>query len=314
MAREKLDAEVEQLEKELDELLQDPDETSEDAGEGADETQNMDTSDETDTDKEDTSAEEVDETQDDASETSEDVKVEDTSPSYEDRYKEVQAYATKLTQQNAALLEQLQSTITPPAVKEEEEKKAVIDFKAKLAEEYPELTELLLPAVESIVSSTIKPVQEVAQELTQDNMSRVQREFNDQLVQAVPNVMELVQTDDFSQWLKADTMLPSATKAQMFISPDIKEASSLLGQYQLEKRIRDDRISKNKKIKNKNTAAKDAVDAESGSKSKNPRTFIKSKEPDGNSFTQEEIDKMSLDEFEKREPEIMEALSKGLIF
>ena len=325
MDRTTLDAEVEQLEKELEEAMGLSQETSEEStGEGSEETQDMDTSEETETD-EGASAETEEETQDeeiqgDASETEEDTSeettdTEDTSTDWERRYKEVQSFATKVAQQNTLLMEQLQGAAKPDSKEETSEKKEqAVDYREKLAAEYPELAELLFPALKSIVEETIKPVQEVAQELTQDNLSRTQREFNEELMKAVPNVMDVIQTDDFASWLRADTMLPAVVKAQMFTSSSPKDATSLMGQYQLEKRIRDDKVKQAKANKNKNTAAKNTADVESGSKNKNSRTFAKAKTSEGPSFTQNEIDNMALEEFEKHEPEIMEALSKGLIF
>lgn len=325
MSREAIAKEVEQLEQEVNELLNVDEQVDEEVEEPAQETSNQ-------TDDEETSTEDTSEASDEGNTNEEETPTEaeetpsaeddtasseDTSTDWEARYKEVQSFATKTAQQNTMLMEQLQSLSSKPAAEVAEAAENAID-KAKesmdkFKEEYPELAELLMPVLDTVISDKVKPVKEVTDILSQDNTVRVQQDFNNQVQQTVSDAADIIQTDDFSQWMVADTMLPSTVKAQMFTSTVVKDAVALLSQYKFEKQIRDDRV-KQGKTHNKNKAVKDAAAVDASPKAKSPKTFMKTQTPDEKTYTNAEIDAMSLEEFAKNEKDIMAALQKGLIF
>jgi len=316
-----VEREVQQLETELEELMKDTFETSESSETDVEETQDTDTSNDEDLDTSDTEdtdegtssddAEEIlddtsETTEDESSETEESTTVADTSTDWEARYKEVQAFATKVAQQNTALVEQLQKLSSKVDSTTKDEVEDTIDKRAQameaFKEEYPELAELLMPVLEVVAEEKIKPVTETIDTLTTAELTREQQDFNKQIQEVVPDVMDIVQSKDFADWMAADTMLPSTIKASLFTSSNVKDATSLLGQYKLEKRIRDDRLKQKKKT-TKNKAAADAASVDAGSTSKNPKTFSKTRKGKPK-FSIEEISKMSLEDFEKYEKEI----------
>ena len=328
MERDNIDREVQQLEQELEELL------------GETSTEEGDKPTQEDVTEESTSEEEQETTSTEESTSQEEVKTEDAgsveeqksedtdtneSPSdtqkteevlktLEQRYRDVQAYATQLSQQNAALTQQMQAATT--STQQQEVTAAMEAIKAKrekLITEYPELSELLLPVMEYIAKEEVQPIVETTTTLTQDNASRAQHDFDMSVTAVIPEAPVILKSRDFEQWMQVDTMLPASVKAQMYYQADVSAATSLLNQYQLEKKIRDDRMSqKQNKNTTKNEQAAEAAAIDAGSKSNTTNIFAGTRKQ-GPKFTQEDLAKMSVEEFAKQESEIMSALSAGLI-
>ncbi len=229
----------------------------------------------------------------------------DTPTEWELRYRELQAYTTKIAQQNAELLKQFSESKTDSdeKTKVEREQEALEKFTA----EYPELAELILPVLDTVVKSKVEPVKGVIEDITEKTLTIEQTEFNKTMQEKVPDVMDILQSQDFAQWMQVDTLLPSNVKAQMFTSPKVTDATSLIGQYKLERKIRDDRIKKKKT----NKTAKAAADTNVAVKDKNKSSFAKAKGDPRPKMTVEDIAAMSLEEFAKHEAEIDKYIASG---
>ena len=300
--------EVEQLEKEVEELYEQTysvnEEDAEKENEEEVEEEKVKEEEETETQEDNQETEIQEETTEETEQETTSTTSTDTSDNWEQRYKDLQAYATKVAQQNAELIRQSELTkdsVVKDAENKELEKKQ--DALKAFTAEYPELAELILPVLESVVEDKVQPVQGVVQDITQQNLSRDQIDFNKNIQDSIPDVMDIIQSQDFAQWMQVNTLLPSNVKVQLFTSPEVRDATSLVGQYKL----RDDRVKKNKT----NKTAEQAADTEVDVKATTQSTFAKTKNDSPNGFTAEEIGKMSLEEFAKNEAAIDKQIAAG---
>ena len=218
----------------------------------------------------------------------------------EERVKNAQARMTKATQEaaelkrNVASLQQtvadLQSQLASAATRQDE----VDDELAKLSEEYPDIAQPLLKKLQKLEETVTQYRTQIDSDQSQENL----RVHFDTIRKSHPDMDEVVTSDDFSGWLERQSPLWQRVAGE----GSAAEVVELLDRY----KEAIGAASPQQPVSNVERARKVAEPS-----------LPKARKPDPNSgkriWTREEIRRMPLDEFEKRQTEIDLAYLEGRV-
>jgi len=237
---------------------------------------------------------------------------------WEKRYNDLRPWTTRVSQENAALRSELDAVKKYVAEMQEREKKISHESKdvaallEPLKEEYPDLAEKLIPALDTAIKQQATSQRdEVAMLKNELNSLRQKATAGDveSFAKVVRNAHEDFETItgdlDFQEWLGKDSQfIPAKMKVAMFNDNDPASAISLLNAYKGERSPKKD----NKQ------AAKQAAEALSEPKSggSNPHSLAL-KEGKSKFGTLADVVNMDNDEYEKHAAEILADCKAGIL-
>lgn len=218
----------------------------------------------------------------------------------EERVKNAQARMTKATQEAAELKRQvatlqqtvadLQSQLTSAATRKDE----VDDELRKLEEEYPDIAQPLLKKLQKLEETVTEYRTQID---TDQSQASLQAHF-DTIRKSHPDMDEVVTSDDFTGWLERQSPLWQRVAGE----GSAAEVIELLDRY----KEAIGAASPQQPVSNVERARKVAEPS-----------LPKARKPDPNSgkriWTREEIRRMPLNEFEKRQAEIDQAYLEGRV-
>lgn len=217
----------------------------------------------------------------------------------EERFKNAQARMTKATQEAADLrrtvteLQNTVATLQSQLAEAATNKDGIDDELRSLAEEYPDIATPLLKKLSKLEETVSEYRSRIESEKSQNTL---QAHF-DTIRQSHPDMDEIVSSDDFVGWLERQT--PVWQRVAQDGSAD--EVVELLNRYKetfdTSPQQRESKVDKARRV------------AEP--------SLPKARKPDPNSgkriWTREEISRMPLDEFERRQAEIDQAYMDGRV-
>ena len=217
----------------------------------------------------------------------------------EERVKNAQARMTKATQEAAELrrtVTDLQATVATlqSQLAEAATNKDGIDDELKvLAEEYPDIAAPLLKKLSRLEETVSEYRSQIATEKSQGTL---QAHF-DTIRRSHPDMDEIVVSDDFTGWLERQTPVWQRVAADGSAEEVVELLSRYKETFDTSPQQRESKVDKARKV------------AEP--------SLPKARKPDPNSgkrvWTREEISRMPLDEFEKRQAEIDQAYLEGRV-
>lgn len=217
----------------------------------------------------------------------------------EERVKNAQARMTKATQEAAELrrtVTDLQATVATlqSQLAEAATNKDGIDDELKvLAEEYPDIAAPLLKKLSKLEETVSEYRSQIASEKSQGTL---QAHF-DTIRRSHPDMDEIVVSDDFTGWLDRQTPVWQRVAADGSADEVVELLNRYKETFDTSPQQRESKVEKARKV------------AEP--------SLPKARKPDPNSgkriWTREEISRMPLDEFEKRQAEIDQAYLEGRV-
>ena len=241
------------------------------------------------------------------------------------RYKDIQSWDTKISQENAMLKkqkEELEAKLKAFTEKLQQAPPQPTEAQKKFAEEYPELMGVLTPALQEMLEANVMPIKEQMdalkrekEELAQTLAIQEQVALRNQIVAVHDDFDEIRSSKYFHEWLQSDGMGPNdlsaAQKQAVLQSNSPKDAVRLLTQFKEE--FKRNILSKQKPPAEKppETTPKQAAQAMSDPKSGGDKVAsmpVRQKKL----FDLDKVDNMSIDDFAKKRDALWEQAQEAL--
>lgn len=237
---------------------------------------------------------------------------------WEKRYNDLRPWTTRVSQENAALRNELDAVKKYVAEIQARQPQAnqpandVATLLDPLKEEYPDLAEKLIPALDTVIKQQVTSQKDEVTMLKNElNLLRQKAAAGDSeaFAQVVRNAHEDFETIagdlDFQEWLGKDSpFIPSKLKVAMFRDNDPTSAVSLLNAYKGERSPKKDNKQAVKQ------AAQALAEPKSGGS--NPHSLAL-KEGKSKFGSLADVMKMDNDEYEKHAAEILADCKAGIL-